>query len=345
MKKLSSIIFFFLLLVASAAFAVTDASIYQAEIPVNSQSDQDRNNAIRHGLEQVLIKVSGNPAILSNLNLKNLKDLTVLVEEYGYFKPDGSDQSLLKIMFNHEKIDQLLQKAQSPIWGADRALIVVWATWEATGQPPEIIDSESTNPVRNLMNLSASTRGIPLIFPTMDLTDISQMSVNDVVTMAIPTLKNAAKHYNSDRILIARITRLTTGFDVQAKLVLGENELNWNLHDPTISGILNKLINQMGDALAKRYSTVVSDNVETNVVMKVVGILHQEDFLLVKNYLKHLALVAEVDPIEINGEEVVLHLGLRGSREALMQSISAESKLVSEPDSVDAQALVYRWSP
>jgi uncharacterized protein len=344
MKKLLYVLCLYGLFSVQIALAVGDDAIYVAEVPVNSQSDQEREAAIRKGLEQVLIKVSGNPEILSSLNLKlSSNDLIMLVQEYGYFKPDGTDQSMVKISFDHEGINQLLKKARKPIWEAERASVLVWATFEAPGKPPEIIDSESTNPVRNLMNIMTRKRGISLIFPLMDLTDLNMVSVNDIETMALPTLQNASKHYNCDRILVLRVIQSATGYSAQAKFIPGHDELYWNLQDPAISSVLNKIVTQMADSLAKRYSTVVSENVQTDVTLKVVGIMHQEDFLLVKNYLKHLAIVAEVDPIEINGEEVVLHLSLRGSKDGLIQSIAAESKLLAEQDS-EGEKLVYRWN-
>jgi hypothetical protein len=90
---------------------------------------------------------------------------------------------------------------------------------------------------------------------------------------------------------------------------------------------------------------VVTPNVQAQATIKVVGINRHGDLAQVINYLKRLTPVADVDPTEVTGAEVVLSLSLRGSQNSLIQAISAENKLISEPGTDTDKKLIYRWNP
>src|SRR6185312_5643667 len=100
---------------------------------------------------------------------------------------------------------------------------------EAPNHPAEIIGADSENLLPILFKQIANKRGIPVIFPAMDVEDIAQVSVNDIVTAAVPKLVNAAKRYASDAILFGRIVQTMNGYDTQWKLVMGNDQWGWNI--------------------------------------------------------------------------------------------------------------------
>ena len=348
MKKLITIITL-ILFCSSAAFADSDKALYQTKVPVSSQSVEERNTAVQQAFQQVLIRVSGNSQILNNPKIKiPSSDVNALVQEFGYSKSavaaNGSGFEMM-VQFDPEGINQLLQKADVAIWGAERPMLLVWAEWEVPNQPAEIIDSGSSNHIQTFLKNAAVQRGLPIIFPMMDIDDLNQVSVNDIATMAVPVLQNAAKRYNSNGLLILRAFQLVNASHVEARLVLGNDQWNWTLLNPSLDENLKALVTNVSDVLAQRYSTVVTPNVQAQATIKVVGINRHGDLAQVINYLKRLTPVADVDPTEVTGAEVVLSLSLRGSQNSLIQAISAENKLISEPGTDTDKKLIYRWNP
>src|ERR1700722_17064182 len=88
MKKTWLIVLFLLLLSTTKVFAVKINSLYQGEVPVHSQSLQDRQQATQEALAQVLIKVSGNSQVISNPRIKSrLRMAASLIQEYTYAYP------------------------------------------------------------------------------------------------------------------------------------------------------------------------------------------------------------------------------------------------------------------
>jgi len=99
----------FLLLYFPRVWAANDDLAYQAEVPVPSQSIDDKNAALPAALLQVLVKVTGNENVLDNPAIKEaLKNVNSLVDEYHYSTTNSG--YTLSLQFNHEAITQLLQK-------------------------------------------------------------------------------------------------------------------------------------------------------------------------------------------------------------------------------------------
>jgi hypothetical protein len=350
MKKIKYIIFTLLIILCPIyAGAESVTSLYQANIPVASQSVADKNTALRSALQQVLIKVSGNSQIVKNPKINvPLNDVNAMVQEFGYTQAVTSSNNkpdmLMKVHFDQSSIDKLLKNVSIPVWGSERPLILVWAESEVPNQPAIIIDDDSTNNIRILLRQYAERRGLPITFPTMDLNDMNQVSVNDIATMAAPVLQAAAKRYQSDGILILHASQLANSSNVSARLIVGNNApWNWNLESPTLEENLQALTNHVTDVLAERYATVVMSKAQTQVMITVRGVTHPGDLVHLMDYLKKLTAVADVNPEEVTGEQVVLSLQLQGSEQSLTSAISAESKLIAESNTDNK--LMYRWKP
>lgn len=328
-------------------YADSIKSLYQAQIPVNSQSVDERNAVLQSALQQVLIKVSGNSQILNNPDITHsITDLNTMIQAFGYTKATNGQGYILTILFDKGSVNQLLLQAKVPVWGSERPLLLVWAEWEVFDKPAEIIGSDSPHPLVALLTQNAENRGIPIAFPTMDLNDINAVAVNDIVNMSIPPLQSASQRYHSDGLLIVRAFQLTNGSNVQAKLVLGNDQWSWNLQSATLDDNLRILVNNVSDVLAARYSTLINDpGQQTQTTVKIVGVNRHGDLLQILRYLKRLTPVAEVEPTAVSGQEVVLSINLRGSQTSLLSAISAENKLTLVSDLNTDKTLVYRWNP
>jgi hypothetical protein len=324
----------------NSAYAVRVESIYKAQVPVASQSDQDKKQGLQKALAQVLIKVSGKSNVLDNPALKSqLKNATDLAQEFGYTVVDAKTQ--LTTRFDADNINQILREAGVPIWGVNRPLILAWVEFEVPNQPAEIIGSEAGSDIAALLTQHASERGLPILLPVLDMADMNQVAVNDIVTMKIPSLLDAAKRYSSDAILVTRVFQNTDGFSVQAKLVLGSDTWDWNLTGKTKADVLSQLIDNVTDTLAGKYSTVVSNAVQTNLTVKITGITQQTDLAEITRYIQHIAAVADVQPVKISGNEVVLNVSLRGTKQAFVEAVTLDKKLTL---TTDGSTLVYQWN-
>lgn len=346
--KFRFVLFVLALLLVNTAWAVRVTTIYQADMPVASQSPEERARMLPKALMQVLVKVSGKTSILDNPQLKTrLGNATTLMQEFGYINaPAGDTQHpyLLEISFDPDGVNKLLRELNTPIWGQNRPLILTWIAYEAQGKPAEIIDSSSANEINKLFKQQADSRGLPMLLPMMDVSDLNQVSANDVVNMSIPLLQTAAKRYGNDGMLITKITQQPNGFTAQAKLVIKNDVIDLSSTGATLDAAVNGLVDNMMNSLAGRYSTVVASSVQTRLTLKITGIVEQGDFVQVMRYIQHITAVASAQPIKIAGNEVVLSINLRGTQQAFVQAISLDKKLTPVANGTDANTLVYEWN-
>src|SRR5579863_7566366 len=100
MKKLLII----LMLAFSPAWAAKVSSIYEADLLVATQSEEERAQAVEQGLEQVLIKLSGDPLIEKNPAIKSsVHKADYYVQEFSYASSTtSSSQYLLQIYYDKE---------------------------------------------------------------------------------------------------------------------------------------------------------------------------------------------------------------------------------------------------
>jgi hypothetical protein len=332
--------------ITSSLWAVRVNSIYQANIPVTSQSPDQRTQFSAEGLAQVLIKVSGNSHILDNSRIKShLKEADELTEEFSYSPSPATPATpyILHIRFNTEAINRILRNADVATWGQNRPLIMLWAEYEVPDQAAVIIDSDSTTDLNQSFKKHAEQRGLPIILPMMDMMDINKVSVNDIVMMTLPTLQSAAKRYNSDAVLIVRVFKNPNDFFIQSKLVMGAVQWSWDLHGKSLDEVTANLFTHVSDVLAGRYATVVSNSVQSQLILKIVNITEPDDFGTMMEYISHLTPVADVEPVRIDGDTVSLKISLRGSKDALIQALSIGQKL--EPIAGgNGDELEYQWN-
>ena len=159
--------------------------LYTAKIPVREQNTQTRNAAIDQAFRAVLIKVSGNSNVVQNAVLKAaMPKVENFVQQYSYSKNENNDANafpyLLLVDVAPNAINKLLLQAKLPVWGNDRPLILFWIATDVAGQQ-KLIGASDKSLIPGLIN-NMLMRGMPVIFPVLDLTDLKQISATDVMT-------------------------------------------------------------------------------------------------------------------------------------------------------------------
>lgn len=248
--------------------AVKVASLYQIEIPVIAQTNDAKEQAVQDGFLQVLIKVTGNANVDKNpLILNNLKRADYFVHDYSYLSetPDASHY-LLQITYEPRDIKRLLQNAKVSYWGESRPLILVWLVVAKQQHELNIIYSEDGGKVYKSIKQAGKKYALPLIFPVLDVEELSHVSPSDVTATSMSVLNEAAKRYAPDAQLIGEISEDEHGVQSQWKLVMNDFQWNWDISDKTMDSVISSFMNYLSKALltqsiGKKY---VADSETTN---------------------------------------------------------------------------------
>ena len=334
---------------APNAWAVRVNSVYLAEIPVNSQSAQEKAQAAQDGLVRVLIKVSGNAQILDSYpSLKaTLGQAQSLVQQYSYAtRPLGkTTMTILTLRYDPEGINHLLQNAGAPIWGQNRPLIVVVLAMESQAHPLDIVDSADLD-LQTGLKQAAKQRGLPVIFPVMDMTDMNQIAASDVMNKAVPKLQAATARYHGNALLIGHIKKTLVNINSEWTYVGENGPLSFNVTDVSYPALFAGVMNHLADSLVTQYAAPQTTTADMQVIMKVAGVKQQNDLMQLMKYLQHLTQVVDVQLTSVQGDVVVLTVSLHSNKQTFTQALSLGKNLQSQPnqDHMD-DTLLYQWQP
>ncbi len=347
MKRITMLLLLFLCGI-NIALAVRVTTLYQGVLPATTQSADERSQLASAALAQVLVKLSGNNTILNNSEIKaRLSTASSLMQEFSYVHaptlPGQTKPYLLELNFDPEGVNKILRDAGAPIWGQNRPLLLVWLTYQAATHAPEMVGADSSGNISSLLKQSTDRRGIPVMFPALDVEDLGQVTVNDVLTMNSPKLMNAAKRYASDGILMGHITQTPTGYQTEWKLVMGNDQWGWNITGNSLPDIFNALTDHSAETLAGRYATVITNTIQSNLVLKIIHVSEADDFVQVMSYIKHLTPVSDVQLVQINGSELIVKVSLRGTEASFAEALSVGQKLTPVTNE-GKQMLVYQWN-
>lgn len=247
-----------LVLVWDVAYSVKLPNLYEIDMPVASQTSDDRSEATRQGFKQMLTRLTGNPDVSKNRVLREaIERAEYYVQGYSYPASDQDASTImLHISFEKDDVRRLLKKANSPTWGDERPLIITWLTIIQENRAPEIIGSDTPGSLLTTMQDQSSKMGLPLIFPLMDVEDLDHVTPDNVTLMELPVIETASKRYAPNGYLIGSIEAAEQGYESQWQLVLGSDKWAWEISANTPDEIAALILNQISQTVAKRFGGV-----------------------------------------------------------------------------------------
>lgn len=256
MKKFVTILALLMFFPISTVFAVKLTNLYQAEIPLASQTEDLKEQAIENGFKQVLIRLSGNPTITQNPIIRDsLMRSDYYVQDIAYSPvTTSSSEYLLQIRYDSADVNRLFKKARIPVWDPNnRPLMLVWLVVTNQNNQTMIVNNQGAGGLYSTLTEAANKLGLPLIFPMMDMDDLNEVSTNDIKAMVIPVLKSAAERYGPDVMLVGSMDENPQGWDSDWELLANKTKWQWRVVDKTSDAVITSAINQAGLTLSKNY--------------------------------------------------------------------------------------------
>ncbi len=304
----------------------------QSLVPVETRSAAERKKAISLGLQHVILKNSGSAAALSNPSVKaKVKSPNSLIRQFGYDEVDG--ELLLKVNFDHKRILELLREAQLPVWGKQRPLTLVWLVEESSGER-KILNDASPVESRTLFQKDAEAKGVPLLFPLMDLDDNMQISVSDVRGMFVNQIELASQRYQADYFVVASMTPNADGVEYSVSLFSKGAEQGGTT--PLVSkqqqvsdteAAVNGIISTVSEYYVSRYAIADSGEQLTSSVT-FVDITEMKQLVAIEKYLKQLSAVKAVHISQLQGTSVKYALELFGTLDDLHRLMALDPRII-----------------
>ncbi|KXO09909.1 hypothetical protein AKG98_1005 [Moritella sp. JT01] len=332
MKRLFPILLSLLSLLPLTARAVEVEHLYSASVmAVNNQSNRTLQKV---AFAEVLVKVSGNAEIATNPVIKkaliNAREYLVKQAEE---RVDG--ERYLQASFNEQKINRLLRSSEFGVWSQNRPQQVIWL----------VVDENFSRSVKgendrdyadfiDAIKAQANKRGIPVLFPVMDLDDQLQVSSSDLWGQFTDPVELASTRYGADNYIIAKIIKQNDDYQLNWSMY-GRNNNNqpyevWlnGQGQGELAAIGTKLTDSLANHLGERYSVKASGKDEV-VFLNVDAVTDITDYAKLIAMFSELSAVAQVDLDTVTGSNVQLKLVLLGTQQDLLTELSLDQRIQS----------------
>ena len=335
------------LVLCSPVVAVELPTLYTAEVPYDREASDPRADAYETALQEILLRVSGS-GLASNRDA--VAELFPNPASYVMqFRPGAGET--LWVSFDGQAIERTLRNAGQTFWGPERPLTLVWLAVDwgqgtreiVAADDPDRTQHQSRSIDRNRLLRErvleiAERRGLPLVFPLLDTTDLQSVTFADIWGGFDELILDASERYDANSILIGRIRPSSS----QAS--------RWTYHfsgeEMALNGPPEAVVGQIADLLAAEFAVGGDVPVET-VTLNVSGIASVMAYGSVQQMLKDVSLIEKFAVTEVSGDRVSYRVDVRGGADRLGRALRF-SGLV-EQESMDpsqpAAMLEFFYSP
>ena len=355
--------------VADNVRAETVPDLYVAEVPVAGQDEDSRRQAIHKAFADVLVKVSGDRQLSLRGGAKNLlRSANRYVQEYGYRLLESTGDKmvgqsgessepdrLLRVRFDEQAVNRQLREHGIPVWGKTRPSILLWLGIEERGHR-SLYQTEQDPGLRTVVERTATERGLPVLFPLMDLEDGIKLQTSDLWGGFEERIRRASDRYLPDVILVGRLrSRGSSDWIGDWSLYQPGEVSNWQSRASTKSGLAVDGLQEASDRLAALFAPRYVDQGITNLRIRVSGLDNLGDYILVQEYLESLDMIAQLNLLSAHPESVSFIAQVQGGRDALekgimlggvLEPVVATDEVVSadatSPEALDAESLDFR---
>ncbi len=333
------------LMLAAPAGAVRVDDLYSSTVGISADARDPLNDAFGRALDQVLMKVTGQPGAGQTAGLSIRRNPGALVQQYTRLP-----QNRLRARFDAKAIRAALDSAGLPVWGEVRPLVATWVAVDSGGGRRVIVSEGagksleaqgSVDALRIALTATADSRGLPIVFPLVDAVDLRGVSFTDIWGNFREPVVQASERYRAEAVLIGRARSLNPSDDrTRWTLRLGNEELNW-------TGDINAGPAKAAEYLAQRLATFADAADTLRVRVRDVDTLDKYGQL--QKYFASLNIVERAAVARVNANEVEFDLVVRGDVRRLEATLN-RSRLLQAVDSDAADLefgrvpdLIYGW--
>lgn len=317
-------------LMALPVASIEVESLYTAEIVLDPQDPDARDNAYRQALAEVLVRVTGSADIADPARMADIfPNPARYVTQY---RP-GPDNTLI-VSLDGPAIETMLRQTGNTVWGSERPLTLVWLAVDWGDGEREVVAADDPERfagaarsidrnrlLRERVQAVATSRGVPVVFPLMDVEDRQNVGFADIWGGFDERLLLASQRYGTSSILVGRI-RPDAVTPHRWTLYLGNERQDW-LGEPETAA------NLLADTLAAEFAFAGNAPAET-VILTVSGISSVNAYGEMQNLLTGLGQIDGFKIDEVSGSQVRYQVRVRGDVERLRRALELSGMLQAD---------------
>lgn len=312
---------FFCLVPWLPAAAVDVPTLYTAQVSMDKDAKNPRDDAYRAALIEIIGRVSGSELSRDPTAVDEL--FPVPAAYVTQFRP-GEDDTLW-VSFDDQAIERVLRANGATVWGRERPLTLVWLAVDWGRGDREIIAAgEPERPqqqgrsidrnrlLRERLLEIAQQRGLPIAFPLLDTTDLQGVTFSDIWGGFDDRIVDASRRYDTNSVLIGRI-RPSSSQQNRWTYLFGPEERAW-------TGPPETIVSQIADLLAAEFA-VGGDAPLERVALNIAGIESVNAYGSVQAMLSGVNLIEQVKITSVAGDVIRYEVEVRGGAERLRRAL------------------------
>lgn len=331
---------------AQAAFVVVPG-LYSAETVLDARDDDARSKGLRETLAQVIVRVSGQAsvagdpagqsvidqaeALVSQFRFEAIESEVDAEQDEDAEPPSTAEQPptqyRLIASFVPGAVDNALRSAGLPVWPPRRPRTLVWLVTDS-GQ--DIVDESDSRRRAGALLDAAQARGLPLLFPVMDIQDRRAIEAADVRGGFFDRVRAASNRYEAAEVLVGHITR--SGSLRTARWALLDPQAGaqrWSASTRSSDAAQAEGIASLAQRLVARYSGGGTGPAAA-IDVAVHGIAGLSDYARALNLFNGLNVVNTTTVLEAQRDTVVFRLMSGATVARLARAIDVERVLIRD---------------
>lgn len=248
MRVIARLLVISLSLLSLPLAAQTVSGLYQVREVVASQQPDERNAALSRALDNLVLRLTGDPQALQNPGLAALRaDPQQLISRYAY---EAGPPQVLLVEFDPVSAERSLRQAGLVLWGANRPAILAWWLNESSEGSALVGDAQ---PAALVLRNAAELRGLPLNLPLADLDEQLLATPENLTANQPEVLQPASARYGADALLAVHAREAGGQWQAQWRLWLGDTREQGSVQGADQQALADAVLLAVSQRLAPRF--------------------------------------------------------------------------------------------
>lgn len=319
MKVLSRVLFVLIMMIYQVSYAEEVKRLYETEVLVKSEYEQDRAIATKKALQVLLTRILVGKDILQNKVVKNvLANAIYYVSEYQYSLggTGSTNNRLMRILFDEKLLIDTFRSENLGLWNEIRPRTLLWLVVDDNNKQ-QFFDSSLMPEVDLAIAKASNTKKLPVLFPIQDLNENQKLSISDVLSAYSDHLLESSARYDVVSTLAGKIVNKGECWEAEWTLYFDSKIKQWSSLCSTINGITLHGFQGVYDRLSEYYAVTPETKQVSSILLKISSVNDATKKVKVTSYLESLPMVKTVTWLNKELGYEVYRIFFQGSRQAL----------------------------
>jgi len=309
----------------------------RAEVLVADQTDRARQAATAEGINQVLSRLTGDPAIADTAIAAEFRDQADSYLQGFSYRRGEDDDLFLVARYDIRGLREALVAADIPIWPPRPPTVLAWVSVD-DGEAPRMLQAGDNEDLGDQLAQAAADLGLQVLFPIMDLQDMGAISHADIAAGFVDPVINASGRYGADRLLAGQLVQRGGSTRVSWMLVDPDDATaqRWRVVAEQPERLVTDTLEPLLEPLRAQFAYLPDLDARGRLVVRVSGIADLAIHDRIVERLESLGGVARVTTVWMQADAADFQLSIGVEPEQIHDSLNRDPRLSATTDG-------YRW--